>query len=93
MENTFITESFGSWLGSLPAEVWGITTVATVFGFTALLSILIVWSLVWKGLALWKAARLNQKVWFIILLIVNTAGILEIIYYFLIARQKEKLEK
>lgn len=38
------------------------------------------WSLVWKGLALWRAAQLKQKGWFIALLIINTAGILEIIY-------------
>ncbi len=44
--------------------------------------VLIVWSLVWKGLAMWKAARLNQPVWFIVLLVINTAGILEILYLF-----------
>ena len=38
------------------------------------------WSLVWKGLALWRAAQLKQKGWFIALLIINTAGILDIIY-------------
>ena len=38
------------------------------------------WSLVWKGLALWRAAQLKQKGWFVALLIINTVGILEIIY-------------
>lgn len=90
MENIFVTEPLGSWLGSLPAEIWGITLVVAALGFTTLMFVLIVWSLAWKGLALWKAARLNQKAWFIILLVINTAGLLEIIYYFLIARQKEK---
>jgi len=91
MENTFITESFGSWLGTLPAQVWGIASITAFFGLTILMVVLIVWSITWKGLALWKAAKLNQKVWFIILLVVNTAGILEIIFYFLVARPKEKL--
>jgi hypothetical protein len=45
-----------------------------------LLLILIIWSLIWKGVALWKAARNSHKAWFIIMLIVNTIGILEIIY-------------
>ena len=40
------------------------------------------WSLVWKGLALYKAGRHERKTWFILLLVVNTLGILEILYYF-----------
>lgn len=40
------------------------------------------WSLVWKGLSLWKSAHKEHKVWFVLLLIVNTLGILEIVYYF-----------
>lgn len=55
------------------------------------LAILLVWSMIWKGIALWKSARLSQKWWFVILLIVNTFGILEIIYIFLIAK-KYKVE-
>ncbi|MEI7615718.1 MAG: DUF5652 family protein [Actinomycetota bacterium] len=41
---------------------------------------LLAWSLVWKGLALWRAARNDSKPWFVVLLIVNTLGILEILY-------------
>lgn len=41
---------------------------------------LIVWSLVWKYIALWKCGRNNQLGWFIVLCIVNTAGIIEIVY-------------
>jgi len=40
------------------------------------------WSLLWKGLALWRAAEGKQRNWFIILLILNTIGILEIITIF-----------
>lgn len=47
-----------------------------------------IWALVWKGFALWYAARLTHKWWFIILLVVNTVGILEIIYIFLVAKRK-----
>jgi len=45
-----------------------------------LIIVLVVWSLIWKGLALWRCGRNNQLTWFVVLLIVNTAGILEIIY-------------
>src|SRR3989344_1475810 len=48
--------------------------------FFLLFVMLAVWSLIWKGLALWRAGRNNQMYWFIALLIINTAGILEIIY-------------
>ena len=38
------------------------------------------WELVWKLIALWKAGRNNQLGWFICIAIINTAGILPIIY-------------
>ena len=52
-----------------------------------LLAAVVVWTLPWKGVALWKAARLSHKKWFIALLILNTFAILEIIYIFFIARK------
>jgi methionyl-tRNA synthetase len=55
---------------------------------TLLLSIFLVWSFIWKGIALWKCGRNNQLVWFIALLVVNTAGILEIIYLLWFQRKR-----
>lgn len=52
-------------------------------------AIIALWSLAWKGWALWLAARRHEKIWYIILLLVNTAGILEIIYIFAVAKQKD----
>jgi len=46
-----------------------------------------IWSLIWKGFALWRAARLNNKWWFVALLIINTMGILEIFYIFVFSKQ------
>lgn len=46
----------------------------------------LIWSIPWKGVALWKAARLNQKVWFVILMLVNTFGLLEIVYIFFLSK-------
>ncbi|HUY62587.1 MAG TPA: DUF5652 family protein [Candidatus Paceibacterota bacterium] len=48
--------------------------------FAPFLAVALVWTLVLKGFALWYAARGSQKWWFVILLVVNTLGILEIIY-------------
>ena len=53
------------------------------------LIILMVWSIVWKGFALWKAARNNDNVWFIIMMVLNTTGILEIIYYYFISKRQK----
>lgn len=46
----------------------------------ALLLPVVVWSFAWKGVALWKAARNGHAAWFVALLILNTVGILEIVY-------------
>ncbi|MDO8655089.1 MAG: DUF5652 family protein [bacterium] len=48
--------------------------------FKPVLFLLAVWSLYWKGRALWRAAKRNEKKWFLALLLVNTLGILEILY-------------
>lgn len=50
--------------------------------FTVLLALLIagLWTLAWEGVALWHAARNRQKKWFIALLLLNTLGLLPIIY-------------
>jgi predicted permease len=39
-----------------------------------------VWEIFWKGLALWKASQNKQRNWFIAILVINTIGILPIIY-------------
>ena len=56
--------------------------------FFAFISIVLVWSLFWKGLALWHASRRKQPWWFVIILLVNTMGILEIVYLFGVAKLK-----
>ena len=53
---------------------------------------IILWSLAWKGWALWKAAKRDSKVWFVVLLLVNTAGILDILYIFLFSGTDAKKE-
>jgi predicted membrane channel-forming protein YqfA (hemolysin III family) len=48
--------------------------------YSPILYLLIVWSIIWKGIALWHSARNKQLVWYIALLIINTVGVLEIVY-------------
>lgn len=50
---------------------------------------LVIWSLIWKGIALWKSARVGSKPWFVVLLIVNTLGILDIFYIFVFGKKKQ----
>ncbi|MBI2108955.1 MAG: hypothetical protein HYT93_02105 [Parcubacteria group bacterium] len=55
------------------------------------LVVAMLWVLPWKGYALWSAAQLRHKWWFIILLVVNTLAILDIIYIFAIAKKGSAL--
>jgi len=48
-----------------------------------------IWTIPWKGVALWKAARRGEKIWFIILLVVNTLAILEILYIFIFSKREK----
>lgn len=48
---------------------------------------LAIWTIIWKGTALWKAAQNKSVSWFVVLLLVNTMGILEIIYIFFFSKK------
>ncbi|MBV9159038.1 MAG: hypothetical protein JO019_00365 [Candidatus Kaiserbacteria bacterium] len=61
---------------------WGFPLVGSLF------LIVILWSLLWKGLALWRAAKRGDMWWFIAFLILNTAGLLEIVYLFIVTGAK-----
>ena len=57
--------------------------------YVFLFVIILIWTIPWKGVALWKAARRNSKGWFIILLVLNTLAILEILYIFVFSKKNE----
>ena len=59
----------------------------------ALLFALFLWSLLWKGIALWKATKNDQRNWFVVMLVINTVGILEIVYLFFFAKKRMKLSE
>mgnify|MGYP001596318238 CR=1 FL=1 len=56
---------------------------------SGLLLLIVLWTLPWKGWALWRAARSNDRVWFVALLLLQTIGILEIVYLFFIRPSKD----
>ncbi|MBI3495564.1 hypothetical protein HY065_02970 [Candidatus Berkelbacteria bacterium] len=56
-----------------------------VFGLVSLLAI---WDLAWKGYGLWKAAQNKDQWWFIAILVLNTIGILPILYIYVFSKKK-----
>ncbi len=68
-------------------DLASINSLAGLTGISAyLLVIIVIWSLAWKLTALWKSARNGSIIWFIVLGIVNTVGILEILYIFVFSK-------
>ncbi len=57
-----------------------------------LLILLGVWTIIWKGIGLWKSAGKKHLVWFIAMIVFNTAGILPIIYL-IIERKPKRINK
>ena len=47
----------------------------------------LIWTIPWKAVALWKAARNGHVAWYIVLMIINTLAILEIIYIFVVDKK------
>lgn len=45
------------------------------------------WTLPWKGYALWTASKMGHKRWFIVLIALNTLAILDIFYIFYVAKK------
>ncbi len=66
---------FGGLYSSVPAITW----------FTLLA---VLWTMPWKGVALWRAAGNKHLWWFIAIFILNTLAVLEIIYIFAFSRKK-----
>ena len=63
-----------------------LTDWISVYGW--IIPIIAVWEGVWKGIALWRAARNSHLVWFICIIIFNTVGILPIIYILGFSKKK-----
>jgi hypothetical protein len=79
--NTHMTNYNSNYAGGMGVPMW-------IHAFGPVIFIIIIWTIFWKGLALWHAGRRGQPWWFVIMLVVNTVGILEIIYLFGVLKLK-----
>lgn len=61
-------------------------TIEFLEKYTVLIIAIVIWEMLWKFIALWKAARNNHKSWYVAMSAINSLGILPIIY--LIKHQK-----
>lgn len=65
--------------------------IAAYLGVPAwLLTVIVIWSLVWMALGMWVAARKKHVIWYIVFLLVHTVGILEILYIFVFSKMSMK---
>lgn len=55
--------------------------------YLTLIIVIVLWEGVWKALALWRAAKNDSKLWYILLILFNTAGILPIVYLFIVSKK------
>jgi hypothetical protein len=65
---------------------WFINMPFWAVPFLGFVMIAALWSIAWKGIGLWHAARRGDHWWFVAILLINTLGILEIIYLFFISK-------
>ncbi len=54
-----------------------------------LIIVVVIWEGIWKGIALWRAARNGHLIWFIAMIVVNSVGILPIIYILVFSKRKK----
>ena len=58
-----------------------------------ILIFLLVWTIYWKYHALWHAAKHDKKWWFLVLLVINTVGILDILYLYVFSKKSKAVER
>ncbi len=55
--------------------------------------LLLIWSFAWKGYAMWIAIKNRQHGWIYRLLLLNTVGILDILYIYIFSKHYHKQKK
>lgn len=76
------TSQFTGDIITMISDYLGTSTTSTLMIFV----VISIWSLIWKGISMWKASKKNQLPWFIILLVFNTVGILDILYVYVFSK-------
>lgn len=49
----------------------------------------LLWTIPWKGVALWKSAHNEQKWWFVAILLTNTFALLDALYIFYFSKKSK----
>ena len=80
-----LSQIFSPQLSVFTAQYGAVATIG--------LLVLMLWTLYWKARGMWRAAHQESKVWFIIFLLINTLGILEIVYLYIITKTKKAIAK
>jgi len=66
-------------------------------GELILVFVLFIWTLIWRGLSLWRSAKQEQQNWFIALLVLGTffniLGLLDIIYLFRFSKKRMTIQE
>lgn len=57
--------------------------------FFGMIIFIAVWDGVWKLIAMWRACKNDSIVWYIVLAVLNTAGILPILYIYVFSKKAE----
>jgi hypothetical protein len=66
------------------------SSYAAQFGVSTIVIILmIIWEAIWTAIAMWRAAKNNHMIWFVVFFIVNLLAIPEIVYL-IVTRKKRR---
>ncbi len=66
--------------------------ISTIPNYLILILIpLFIWSAIWKAIGLWYSAKNRQLIWFLAIFILNTLGILPIIYILFFKKKTKKV--
>ncbi|MFA6089692.1 MAG: DUF5652 family protein [Candidatus Woesearchaeota archaeon] len=68
-------------------------TLTLSAGFIFLIIVLLVWETIWKFMGMWRASKNNSKGWFVVIGILNTLGILPILYLYVFGKKKSSTKK
>lgn len=66
--------------------MFGPMSLVTISILSVIFFLALLWVIAIKGYALWHAAKRNEKWWFVALLVINTFGILELVYVLFFAK-------
>ena len=83
MDNSLFIEKIATPVTSFP------TSFADNWPYI-LMIVLTILDITLRAIALWKSARAGSKIWFIALMILNTLGLLPLIYILFFAPKSEK---